>query len=433
MNADKIICPNCKTEIPITEALQVQIEGRIRKEYDRKWEARESALKEREDLASDREKDLVIERKSFEVLVSNRVKENLEKEREKLTTEIRSEEQTKVDLELAQLKSTKDAQNKTIVEYKAKILDAQKKQMEANQEKENLEIEYQEKLNEEKGKIEQKVSGRIDEKYRLQMADKDKKLSDMALQLDETTRKLQQGSQQFQGEVLELELEQILKSNFPHDSIIPIPKGVKGADVLQKVLSPTGESCGTIIWESKRTKTWSDTWIKKLKDDQLEQKADLAIIYSSILPKDIKDFTVIEDVWITCHTSLLSIATALRYSLIEIARIKTTAIGKNQKMELLFAYLTGKEFAQRVGVILQTYIGMKNQLDQEKRAINRIWSKREKQIERVQTNLASMYGGLEEIVGASLPQLEALELTALPDSSSIESDSTSVDGDSLAE
>lgn len=433
MNADKIICPNCKTEIPITEALQVQIEGRIRKEYDRKWEARESALKEREDLASDREKDLVIERKSFEVLVSNRVKENLEKEREKLTTEIRSEEQTKVDLELAQLKSTKDAQNKTIVEYKAKILDAQKKQMEANQEKENLEIEYQEKLNEEKGKIEQKVSGRIDEKYRLQMADKDKKLSDMALQLDETTRKLQQGSQQFQGEVLELELEQILKSNFPHDSIIPIPKGVKGADVLQKVLSPTGESCGTIIWESKRTKTWSDTWIKKLKDDQLEQKADLAIIYSSILPKDIKDFTVIEDVWITCHTSLLSIATALRSSLIEIARIKTTAIGKNQKMELLFAYLTGKEFAQRVGVILQTYIGMKNQLDQEKRAINRIWSKREKQIERVQTNLASMYGGLEEIVGASLPQLEALELTALPDSSSIESDSTSVDGDSLAE
>lgn len=433
MNADKIICPNCKTEIPITEALQVQIEGRIRKEYDRKWEARESALKEREDLASDREKDLVIERKSFEVLVSNRVKENLEKERGKLTTEIRSEEQTKVDLELAQLKSTKDAQNKTIVEYKAKILDAQKKQMEANQEKENLEIEYQEKLNEEKGKIEQKVSGRIDEKYRLQMADKDKKLSDMALQLDETTRKLQQGSQQFQGEVLELELEQILKSNFPHDSIIPIPKGVKGADVLQKVLSPTGESCGTIIWESKRTKTWSDTWIKKLKDDQLEQKADLAIIYSSILPKDIKDFTVIEDVWITCHTSLLSIATALRSSLIEIARIKTTAIGKNQKMELLFAYLTGKEFAQRVGVILQTYIGMKNQLDQEKRAINRIWSKREKQIERVQTNLASMYGGLEEIVGASLPQLEALELTALPDSSSIESDSTSVDGDSLAD
>ena len=433
MNAEKIICPKCKTEIPITEALQGQIEGRIRKEYERKWETRQSALKEREDLASKREKDLVIEKESFNAIVSNQVKETLEKERGKLAAKIRSEEQEKIDLDLAKWKSANEAQEKQIVDYKSKIIKVQKEQLKLKQEKDELDIQHQEKLIEESEKIEHKVTARMDEKYRLQMAEKDKTISDTNIQLEEATRKLKQGSQQLQGEVLELELEQILKSNFSNDIITPVPKGVKGADVLQRVLSPTGESCGTIIWESKRTKTWSDTWIKKLKDDQLEQKADLAIIYSSILPKDLKNFTVIEDVWITSHNSLLALATALRFGLIDIARSKATAIGKNQKMELLFRYLTGKEFAQRVKVIFQSYIDMKKQLDQEKRAITKIWSKREKQIERVQTNLASMYGGLEEIAGASLPQLEALELTALPDYSSIESDSTSVDGDSLAD
>lgn len=431
MNTDKITCPECKAEIPITEAIQGQIEGRIKKEYDLKWETRDSALKEREQLASNREKDLVIERESFDVLVSNQVNEKLESERKTLELKIRGEEQSKVDLDMAELKSTNETQKKTLGVYKDKILDAQKKQIEVIQDKENLEIEYQEKLTKERVEIKQEVTGKMDEKYRLQMAEKDKMISDTNIQLEEAKRKLNQGSQQLQGEVLELELEQILKSNFPHDDIVPIPKGVKGADVLQKIITPSGESCGTIIWESKRTKTWSDSWIKKLKDDQLEQKADLAIIYSTILPKGIENFTVVDDVWIISRNFMVPIATALRSGIIDVARSRTVATGKNQKMKLLFSYLTGKEFGQRVGVILQTYIEMKKQLDQEKRAINRIWSKREKQIESVQTNLAAMYGGLEEIVGASLPQLKALELTALPDSSSIESNSTSEDNDEL--
>lgn len=431
MITDKIICPKCKTEIPITEALQGQIENRIRKEFNEKWEIRENSANERDKLASKREKELVIERESFEAIVSNQVKESLESERKKLVLKIRGEEQTKVDLEVAELKSADEEQKKALSEYKNKVLDAKKKEMKANQEKEDLEIKYQDKLIKEKCEIEQEVTKKVDEKYRLQLSEKDKKLSDISFQLEETNKKLHQGSQQLQGEVLELELEQILKTTFPHDSITPVPKGVEGADVLQKVISPRGETCGTIIWESKRTKAWSNTWIKKLKDDQLEQNADIAVLYSITLPKDVTKFTVLDDVWITSHSSLVPIAAALRSGLIDISRLKKTAVGKNQKMELLFNYLTGKEFVQRVGVIFQTHIDMKNQLEQEKRAIKKIWSKREIQIERVQSNLSSMYGDLEEIAGASLPQLEALELKALPDSLLISDSSPAVDDNEL--
>ena len=431
MNTDKITCPKCKAEIPITEALQGQIEGRIRKEYDQKWEIRENAANERDDLASQREKDLVIERESFDILVSNQVKDDLKKERKKLVIKIRGEEQEKINLDLTELKTVNEAQEKQIDDYKTKIRKDKREQLKLKQEKGDLAIQYQERLFEESEKIEQRVTAKMDDKYRLRMAEKDKTISDTNIQLEEAKRKLNQGSQQLQGEVLELELEQILKLTFPHDNVVPIPKGEKGADVLQKIITQRGESCGTIIWESKRTKTWSDSWIKKLKDDQLEQKADLAIIYSTILPKGVENFTVVDEVWIISRSFLVPIATALRSGIIDVARSRTVATGKNQKMELLFSYLTGKEFGQRVGVILQTYIEMKKQLDQEKRAINRIWSKREKQIESVQTNLAAMYGGLEEIVGASLPQLKALELTALPDSSSIEVDQSSVDDDEL--
>jgi len=196
MNTDKITCPKCKTEIPITEALQGQIEGRIRKEYDQKWEIRENAANERDDLASQREKDLVIERESFDALVSNQVKDDLKKERKKLVIKIRGEEQEKINLDLTELKTVNEAQEKQIGDYKTKIIKDKREQLKLKQEKGDLAIQYQERLFEESEKIEQKVTAKMDDKYRLRMAEKDKTISDTNIQLEEAKRKLNQGSQQ---------------------------------------------------------------------------------------------------------------------------------------------------------------------------------------------------------------------------------------------
>ncbi|MBA7586390.1 hypothetical protein ES708_28388 [subsurface metagenome] len=237
----------------------------------------------------------------------------------------------------------------------------------------------------------------------------------MKKQIENLKRKAEQGSQQAQGEVLELELEDILNSNFTSDNIKPVPKGIKGADVLQEVISPSGQHCGTILWESKRTKTWGDNWIEKLKDDQREAKADTAVLVSITLPKGCKDFSSLSGVWVICFDLVIALATVLRTSLLQISNIKLSSVGKNEKMEILYKYLTGPEFSQRVESIIETFKDMKDGLEQEKRAINKIWAKRDKQIEKVVNSTSGMYGDMQGIIGSSsMRKIEALELKSLP-------------------
>ena len=235
----------------------------------------------------------------------------------------------------------------------------------------------------------------------------------MQRQIEELKRKAEQGSQQLQGEVQELELEVLLSGKFPLDQIHPVPKGEHGGDVLQHVVGRFGQACGTILWEAKRTKHWSDGWLVKLREDQRQAKAELAVIVSQALPKEVDTFDLIDGVWLTHPRSALPVAMALRQSLMEVAAARQATEGQQTKMELVYDYLMGPRFRQRVQAIVEAFSTMQEDLDKERKVIMRQWAKREEQINRVMQATVGMYGDLQGIAGKTLQEIEGLELKAL--------------------
>jgi hypothetical protein len=248
------------------------------------------------------------------------------------------------------------------------------------------------------------------EKNALRFKEYDKQLSDQKLLIEEMKRKSEQGSMQMQGEVLELALEDILKSLYRFDIIEPVPKGVRGADVIHTVVNPLQQACGKIIYESKRTKSFTDNWIEKLKEDQREQQADLAVIVTEAYPKDITHFARKDGVWICSYQEVQSITFVLRELLLQTHSVKSAQENKGDKMELLYGYLTSTEFRHRVEAIVEGFSEMKSDMDKEKRAMERIWKEREKQLEKVIHNTIDMYGSIKGIAGNAIGTIKALEL-----------------------
>jgi hypothetical protein len=220
----------------------------------------------------------------------------------------------------------------------------------------------------------------------------------------------EQGSQQLQGEVQELHLESILRAKFPRDNIEPVPKGEYGGDILHRVLGPTGQVCGTILWESKRTKNWSDGWLSKLREDQRAAKAEIAVIVSQALPKNVEIFDLTDGVWITEPRCLVPIAVALRQSLLELAAARQATDGQQTKMEMVYQYLTGPRFRHRVEAIVEKFSDMQADLDKERKMMTRLWAKREEQIRGVVESTAGMYGDLQGIAGKTLQEIEGLDI-----------------------
>ena len=190
-----------------------------------------------------------------------------------------------------------------------------------------------------------------------------------------------------------------MRAKFPLDSIEPVPKGEYGGDVLHRVIGPLGQSCGTILWESKRTKSWSDGWLVKLREDQRAAKAEIAVIVSQTLPKGVETFELIDGVWVTHPRAAIPVAVTLRHTLIEIASARQASEGQQTKMEMVYQYLTGPRFRQRVQAIVEAFSSMQEDLDKEKKAITKQWAKREEQIDRVMQATVGMYGDLQGIAG----------------------------------
>jgi hypothetical protein len=235
----------------------------------------------------------------------------------------------------------------------------------------------------------------------------------MQRQIEELKRKAEQGSQQLQGEALELELEQTLRARFPRDLIEPVPKGEFGGDVLHRVLGPFDQPCGTILWELKRTKNWSDGWLTKLREDQRRAKADFALIVSNALPKDVTAFDLIDGVWVAEPRCALPVALALRQSLLELAAARHARHGQETKMELVYDYLTGPRFRHRVEAIIEKFNDMQADLDRERKWMTKQWAKREAQIRVVIDSTAGMYGDVQGIAGQALEEIEALSVPLL--------------------
>ncbi len=248
------------------------------------------------------------------------------------------------------------------------------------------------------------------EEQDLRLKEKEKQIADLRQALDDAKRRSELGSQELQGEVLELDIQAALERQFPQDRIEPVLKGARGADILQRVRNERLEDCGLICWETKNAKNWAPAWIDKLKQDQRAAGAAVAVLVSVALPDGIEGFGRIDGVWVAGLRAWPALGVALREQLIQVAYARAASAGKGEKMELLYQYLSGDEFRQRVEAIVEAFSAMQGQIQRERRAMEKQWAEREKQIQRVIGGTSAMYGALQGIVGGVLAVIPALEL-----------------------
>jgi len=298
------------------------------------------------------------------------------------------------------------------------IADLLKMQRELKRKDEDREIELQKRALEIEEKARVEAAKKADAESQLKIMEKDKIIADLQKQFEEAKRTAQQGSQQTQGEVLELELENLLKSEFPNDVIREVPKGIRGADVIQEVCDRTGRKVGTIIWESKNAK-WNNNWIQKLKDDQRVVSADLAVLLSIDLPKEYHPFTFQNQIHITCRDTALSVAKILRLSLYEVFKAKSAGVLATEKKDYLYNYINSTEFKQKMEAILETFKSISDEIDREKRWFATKWAREEKQLRKAIDNAHMFYGDVQGILG-TLPELKSLEAPKEDDGSVIQ-------------
>lgn len=366
---NKIKCPNCGKLFEPSEAFQHQIEGRLLA-----------------DLSKKQDEELT------------RVKDEYERKfQEKISKELKDKDQ--------QIGVWKTRAEKAENEE----LRIRKEKRELEEAKSKFELEKQRQLDEEREKIRKAAVEEIQEKDKFKFAEYEKKISDMEKALDEAKRKGRQGSQQLQGEVLELDFENLLEKTFPDDEIVPIGKGKLGGDIIQKVKGKSGRVAGVILWETKRAK-WTPKWLGKLREDARSESATFAVLLSTNLPPDIIDFKLIGGVLVCSYKSAIPLASVLRRSVLFLAVAKQTAANKDENLELLYDYLQSESFRHRFESFAEGVSEMQNDLDYEKRAMERVWKKREVQIRKTLLNASRMYGELQGVMGNALPDIKTLSL-----------------------
>ena len=405
-----IKCPNCGAQIPLNEALTGQIEQSIKLRYEAEAAAKEkdyqAKLKDIQQQAKELEaKGDAIDQQVAEQL-KTKSKEIAEQEKAKILAD--QAEQTKA------LEGELEEKNQKLKEFQQQEIELRTQQRKLLEEKEAFELEAVRKLDGERKKIAEEVGKKAAEENMLKMREKDDQLAAMKKQIDELKRKSEVGSQEAQGEALEGALQEVLQQTFPYDKFEEIKKGARGADILQKVFN-TGKECGMILWESKNTKDFQKAWIEKIKKDQQDKKADIAVIMTMTLPKEIDNFDRCEDIWITDYKSTIGLATALRQTLVSVTRERGRVKHQDGMKDIIYDYVTGKDFSMRVRQIAAAYIEMQKDIETEKRSMNRIWTKREKQITLVLENLSGMRGEIEGIVGGQklLPEVDNLSLDSI--------------------
>ncbi|MCE9554775.1 MAG: DUF2130 domain-containing protein [Planctomycetes bacterium] len=394
-----ITCPNCRTEIKLTESLAAPLIEATRLRYEKKIADMDAQVAE----------TLKAERKTIAAEEANRAKVLLGADLDQKTQEL---------LELHAVLKQRDEK---LAEAQKAQADLIRKQRELDDATREMDLTIEKRVEESLGVVRDKAKLEAEEGLKLKVAEKEHTIAAMQKQIEELKRKAEQGSQQLQGEVQELELETTLRGKFPRDSIEQVPKGEYGGDVLHRVYGSLPQCCGTILWESKRTKNWSDGWLAKLRGDQRAAKAEFAVIVSQVLPKDVETFDLIDGVWVTSPRTVIPVALALRHSIIELAIARQTGEGQQTKMEMVYQYLTGSRFRQRVQAIVEAFSSMHDDLDREKKAITKQWAKREEQITRVMQATVGMYGDLQGIAGKTLQEIEGLTMPLLDGPDSTES------------
>jgi len=414
---EKRVEENVKAELLAREKiLREKVKNDLQKEQADKWRVMEKELQEKsEQLKAFNKTRAEVERlKREKEEQREQIKAEAEKEfNERLIRqkkEVRKQAEKDLEQKMIMLQDENEkrqAENKKLKERELELLRIEHS---LKEQQENRELLFQKKLIEEKEKLTSQIIARENEKKQMEILEYQKKLSDQKSLIEEMKRKAEQGSMQLQGEVQELALEELLRTTFPFDAIDEVAKGVRGADVVHTVRNAMQQVCGKILYESKRTKSFSDTWIEKLKNDQRNARADMAVIVTEVLPKDMQRFGQKSGVWICTFREVTALVFVLREMLLKLQTVKAAQENRGDKMSALYSYLTSPEFSGRGEAIVEGFSEMKNDLDKEKRAMQKIWKLREKQIEKVLLNTADMYGAIRGIAGNAIGAVSALEL-----------------------
>jgi len=395
-----ITCPQCHHEIDVEETLAHQIKHQLSQEVESKkkkleaeYASKFSVLEQsRKSLDAEIEKRLDQERATMESDVRNNITEEWSQEKLALEQEIQERSE--------KLKSFKEDQ-----------LALLKVKRELEEKTESLEFEVQRKLEQERSSIVDKVRKEESEKHFMKLKEKDALVNSLRKEMEAVQRKAAQGSMQSQGEVQELALEELLAAKYPMDQVEDVKKGTNGADVIHHIKSTLGHDVGIIAFESKRTKSFSEGWIDKLKEDMKIHGADVGVIVTETMPSDMEHFGLRNGIWVCSFQEVEGLTAVLRESLIQIGCAKQSQVGKGEKMEMLYEYLCSNEFKFQIEGIVEAFTNLKVELDREKRAMKRIWKQREKQIDRVIDNTSCMYGAIRGIAGNAVATVEQLELT----------------------
>ncbi|RVY49380.1 DUF2130 domain-containing protein [Helicobacter pylori] len=415
------ICPKCQEPIDVNEALYKQIEQENQNKFLAQQKAFEKEvnekraqyqsyfknLEQKEETLKERERE---QKAQFDDAVKQASELALQDERAKIIEEARKNAFLEQQKGLELLQKELDEKSKQVQELHQKEAEIERLKRENNEAESRLKAENEKKLNEKLDLEREKIEKALHEKNELKFKQQEERLEMLRNELKNAQRKAELSSQQFQGEVQELAIEEFLRQKFPLDSIEEIKKGQRGGDCIQVVHTREFQNCGKIYYESKRTKEFQKAWIEKLKSDMREIGADVGVIVSEALPKEMERMGLFEGVWVCSFEEFKALSAVLREGVIQVSLAKKSQENKGDKVNLLYHYLTSSEFSMQVNAIIEGFEQLRAELESEKRAMNRIWKSREKQMEKVFESTINMYGSIKGIVGNAIGQVKALEL-----------------------
>ena len=412
MNATKntINCPHCGNEIDVSEILYQELDDRAKKKYaDQMANEKEKFKQQTATLGMERKK-LEDEKSRLEDVVSMRVDSQIKDERKKITETLKkSIEEEHSDQFVALTKELND-KSEQLKNYNKSMADLERLKREKEELREKIELESEKKLSSLLTKEKARIQKTEEEKSTMKLTEKEVLINQLTEQLKDAQRKAEQGSSQLQGEAQEIVIEEWLAAQFPLDTIVEIKKGAQGADCLQIVNTRSRQNCGSVYYESKRTKNFQPSWIEKFKADIREKNADIGVLVTAKMPSDMTRMGLRDGVWICSFEEFKGLSNALRESVIQISRAVATQENKGEKMDMLYNFLISNEFRLQIEAIVEGFTQMQSELESEKRAMQGIWKKREKQIEKVLLNTNHMYSSIKGIAGTAIQKVALLEL-----------------------
>ncbi|GHQ40832.1 hypothetical protein VN1222_11020 [Helicobacter pylori] len=414
-------CPNCQAPINVNEVLykQIELENQSRflaqqKEFEKEvnekrvqYQSHFKMLEQKEEALKEQERE---QKAKFDDAVKQASALALQDERAKIIEEARKNAFLEQQKGLELLQKELDEKSKQVQELHQKEAEIERLKRENNEAESRLKAENEKKLNEKLETEREKIEKALHEKNELKFKQQEEQLEMLRNELKNAQRKAELSSQQFQGEVQELAIEEFLRQKFPLDNIEEIKKGQRGGDCIQVVHTREFQNCGKIYYESKRTKEFQKAWIEKLKSDMREIGADVGVIVSEALPKEMDRMGLFEGVWVCSFEEFKGLSAVLREGVIQVGLAKKSQENKGDKMDLLYHYLTSSEFFMQVSAIIEGFEQLRADLEREKRAMNKIWKSREKQIDKVFEGTINMYGSIKGIMGNVIGQVKALEL-----------------------